>query len=265
MNDRVSWSETECGESGGAASIWSAYRPSSSSASGLPAVARCSRTSCSGRTGPFVSATSSAVASRSSPGTSAVGSEAQTAAPGAPARTVTKTATASEISRRAAKTSASAEELSSRCASSTSTASGRSSAARQSRLRVAAPTANRLGSVSSAEPSSKADARALAWAWGIWSSSGSTGLSSWSRPAKGTNCSDSTPWACNTRMSATMVCASARSAVLPMPGSPLSTSTRLSPTRAPARSVPMVRRSDSRPTSTSRSLGAAHADAVAPQ
>ena len=56
----------------------------------------------------------------------------------------------------------------------------------------------------------------------------------------------------STCISSTRPAASVSRAVLPMPGSPLSTSTRLSPTRAPARSVAMVRRSESRPTSTSR-------------
>ncbi len=254
MNERLSSSETCRGDSGGTASNRSARVASSSRARGLPAVARCNRASRPRGTAPVVPVTSSVAASSSRPVSASVGRELQTALPGSPVRVPTSTARASENTRRAAKTSASHDGRSRRWASSTSTAIGRSSAARASRLSVAAPTAKRLGSGCATAPRSRADDSAPACATGMVSSSGSTGRRSCSRPANGTNCSDSTPRARSTRMLAASVSASASSALLPMPGSPLSTSTPLSPTRAPARSISRVRRSECRPTSISSSL-----------
>ena len=111
LKARLTSSETVTGESAGTASIRSSRSPSSSIASGFPPVARCSRSSWVRRTGPVALVTSSRAASTSRPDTSSVGRLAQTAAPGSPARTVTRRATASDSSRRAANTSASADGL----------------------------------------------------------------------------------------------------------------------------------------------------------
>ena len=118
---------------------------SSSRARGFPPVARYSRSS---RADPAGAGGHGRRAARPPPAgpaprpRSAV-SPASVNAHGSPARTPTSSSTGSANNRRAANTSASADGRSSSWPSSTSNASGRRCAARQIRLRVPAPTANR--------------------------------------------------------------------------------------------------------------------------
>ena len=82
-----------------------------------------------------------------------------------------------------------------------------------------------------------------------WSS---TGRSSSSRPANGIDPSCSIPRAASTRIPPARSAASARRALLPMPGSPRTSSAPLVPTRASARRRSIAARSVSRPSSIGR-------------
>ena len=106
----------------------------------------------------------------------------------------------SATSRRKANSSACALEPSSQWASSITTATGASSAYAASRLRVAAPTANR----SCPAPGRSASALSIAAAWGrgIFPSMASAGRSSSSREPNGIWASDSIPRARSSRIPA---------------------------------------------------------------
>jgi hypothetical protein len=77
------------------------------------------------------------------------------------------------------------------------------------------------------------------------------GRTSWCMPAKGSSCSASIPTQRSTVMSRALSAAYSSRAVLPMPGSPRSTSAALRSSRALCSSASRADRSDSRPTSIS--------------
>ena len=76
------------------------------------------------------------------------------------------------------------------------------------------------------------------------------GAQSWCSPANGTSCSEGEPPTSTTRIPDARDRASASTALLPIPGSPVTSSTPLPPTRAAASSRSTTCCSCSRPTST---------------
>ena len=131
-----------------------------------------------------------------------------------------------------------------------STARGRSSHASASRL--SSPSGDQepvLHARRSSGPARRAARRPEAA--GSRSISSRHGRTSWCMPANGSSCSASMPTQRRTVMSRRAPAAYSSSAVLPMPGSPRSTSTALRSPRALSRSASRARRSDSRPTSIS--------------
>jgi hypothetical protein len=92
---------------------------------------------------------------------------------------------------------------------------------------------------------------AAAWGAGRRSTSSRHGRTSWCMPAKGSSCSASIPSQRSTVMSRALSAAYSSSAVLPMPGSPRSTSAALHSSRALCSTASRADRSDSRPTSIS--------------
>ena len=160
-------------------------------------------------------------------------------------------ATGSATSRRAANTSASAHGAVEQVRVVDEHASGRSSAARLSRLSVAAPTANRSRPAPGSQREGDAEAPRLRRG-DLVEQRPSAGRSSCEQPGERDVGSASTPAARSTRMPAAAPAASSSSAVLPMPGSPRSTRTPLSPDPRAGEQRPSARRSAPRPTSTSR-------------
>ncbi len=251
-NARAMASGTATGNSGGRRAMLSRSCESSSSASGLPAVARCRATAFSGAdVRPCRLAINARAASIPTPVSSSLGRSAVLRMASGSGRRKTSSAIGSATRRRATKRMVSAVAGSSRCASSMSSSSGRSSADRLNRLSVATPTANRSG----AGPlrSVRATSSASRNCGGRWSSNPRTGSRSWCRPENPRPASNSLPEARSTCISSAVRTESSSSAVLPIPASPEMTSTPLCRTRAPATSVAIRCCSGSRPTSIDRS------------
>ncbi len=116
---------------------------------------------------------------------------------------------------------------------------------------MAAPTSCGSAAAAGASPSAASSARACGA--GSRPSSPSAGRSSSDRPANATSTSDSTPRTRSTVASPAAAAACSSSALLPIPGSPRSTSTPLAPARASTTNLSMRSRSGSRPNSMGRS------------
>ena len=162
-------------------------------------------------------------------------------------RVANSSATDSANSRRATNTSAWAEARSSHCASSTTHTSGCSSATSENRLSTARPTRNRSGAFPPRSPN--ATPSASCWGTGSRSRRSSIGAHNCCRAANASSISDSTPTARATRNPGADSIADCSSAVLPTPGSPLTTNTRLCPPRTASSRRSSTSRSTRRPCS----------------
>ena len=149
--------------------------------------------------------------------------------------------------RRPANAIASADAASSQWASSTSASTGCSSAAAQSRLKAPTSTASR--STGWVGPMASALLSASAWRPGRFGARRASGVRRSTSPTNGTDASVSTPRARTTHMSSALAAACSRSDVLPIPGSPETTSAPPLPLRASSSSRSIRRHSSPLPTS----------------
>lgn len=212
-----------------------------------------SRTATDSGSAPWAAASTARASPESSPRSVRRGRPSRSPSKSAPGRVATSMATPSLRRRLAANSSASDEDASTHCASSTTTNTEPDPPATASRLRTAAPIAKR-SPCASRRASTTSSARACG--------SGSRPKRSLSpahsseRPANGRSASDSTPCTDSTRIPADCATAHAQSALLPMPGSPDTTSAPLRSWRALASSSSIRAHSTPRPTRAGPSVRA---------